>query len=113
MTQTRVVHIRKEPYDVYIGRPSKWGNPFKIGPDGTREDVIRKYHAWVLRQPHLMSSLHELRGKRLGCFCKPQACHGDVLAALADGRTPPTYQSKLPKRQKATMLDRAMRMVRE
>jgi hypothetical protein len=81
---TFVVHCKKSAYDVYIGRPSIWGNPFVIGRDGTREEVITKYRAWVVRQPHLMAQIHTLRGKRLGCWCAPEACHGDVLAELAN-----------------------------
>lgn len=81
---TTVVHIKRAPYDVYIGRPSKWGNPFVIGRDGTRADVIRKYEKWLNTQPQLMNSLHELKGKTLGCWCAPQACHGHVLARLAE-----------------------------
>lgn len=81
---TKVVNCRKESYDVYIGRPSKWGNPFVIGKDGWRDEVIAKYKAWILCQPELLSQLHELKGKVLGCYCKPKACHGDVLAELAD-----------------------------
>lgn len=84
MTETRVVHCRKEPYDVYIGRGSKWGNPFIIGVDGNREEVIRKYARWILKEKHLMDSLEELRGKILGCWCKPKACHGDVLVRLLE-----------------------------
>ncbi len=79
-----VVHCKKARHDVYIGRPSKWGNKFVIGPDGTREEVIRKYEAWVKTQPALMAALGELRGKVLGCWCAPLACHGDVLAKLAN-----------------------------
>jgi len=82
--KTQVVHCKKEKYDVYIGRPSKWGNPFKIGRDGTREEVIEKYRRFLLNNPELMSSLHEVRGKILGCWCKPLPCHGDVIAELAD-----------------------------
>ena len=82
--KTRVVHCKKEPFDVYIGRPSKWGNPFKIGKDGPREEVIQKYRHWILANPVLVAQLPtELKGKRLGCWCKPYACHGDVLAELA------------------------------
>lgn len=81
---TRVVHCKREPYDVYIGRPSKWGNPFVVGRDGSRRAVIAKYRAWLHRQPELLGALDELRGKTLGCWCKPHACHGDVLAALID-----------------------------
>lgn len=78
----KTVHCKKEKYDVYIGRPSKWGNPFTIGKDGNREQVIEKYRNWIIKQPNLMSDLHELKGKTLGCWCSPKACHGDVLAEL-------------------------------
>lgn len=43
----KIVHCKKEPYDIYIGRPGKWGNPFTIGKDGTREEVIVKYEEWI------------------------------------------------------------------
>ena len=82
--KVKVVHCKKEKYDVYIGRPSKWGNPFSIGKDGTRKEVIEKYEKWILKQPHLLEDLHELKGKTLGCWCKPKACHGDVLLKLAN-----------------------------
>jgi hypothetical protein len=72
------------PKAVYIGRPSKWGNPFIIGQDGDRAEVIRKHAAWVLTQPHLMAALPELKGKDLICFCSPEACHGDTLLRLAN-----------------------------
>jgi hypothetical protein len=81
---TRVVHCKEEPYDVYIGRPSKWGNPFKIGRDGTREVVLQKYQVWLAEQWDLLDSLDEVRGKVLGCHCKPYGCHGDILALVAD-----------------------------
>lgn len=75
---TRVVNRHREPFDVYIGRGSKWGNPFVIGVDGTRREVIERYRRWIVRQPQF-DDLEELRGKVLGCFCKPLPCHGDVL----------------------------------
>ena len=81
---TRVVHCKREKYDVYIGRPEKWGNPFSIGKDGDRDEVIRKYREWIMKQDHLLNDLHELKGRVLGCWCHPKACHGDVLAELAD-----------------------------
>jgi hypothetical protein len=82
---TRVVHCKKEPFDVYIGTPSKWGNPFKIGKDGSWEELIQKYRHWILANPGLMAQApSELKGKKLGCWCKPNACHGDVLIELAD-----------------------------
>lgn len=79
---TRTVHWRKEPYDIDIRRPAKWGNPFRIGEDGTRSEVIEKFRQWVILQPELMNDLEELRGKRLGCWCSPKPCHGDVLIDL-------------------------------
>ena len=82
--KTRVVHCKRHPYDIYIGRPGPWGNLFQIGRDGTRDEVIQKYAAWIQTQPHLLSQLPALQGKVLGCWCAPQACHGDILAALAD-----------------------------
>lgn len=79
-----VVHCKKQRYDVYIGRPSKWGNPFVIGKDGSRADVIAKYREYVLGRKDLMQDIGELKGKVLGCWCSPSACHGDVLAELAN-----------------------------
>jgi len=80
----KVVHCRRKPFDVYIGRPSKWGNPFMIGQDGNREEVISKYERWLETQPKLLADLPELRGKVLGCFCAPLPCHGDILLRLAE-----------------------------
>ena len=77
-----VVNIRHAAYDILIARPSKWGNPFQIGRDGNREQVIRMYEIHVRRRPDLIAALPELVGKRLGCYCKPLPCHGDVLVKL-------------------------------
>ena len=81
---TRVVHCKRSAYDVFIGRPSIWGNPFVVGVDGSRSEVIGKYREWIRMQPRLLSRLPELKGKTLGCWCAPQMCHGDVLAELAE-----------------------------
>ena len=67
---------------VYIGRGSKWGNPFIIGRDGTRQDVVEKYAVWICDNPLLLDRLPELKGKDLVCFCSPLLCHGDVLQLL-------------------------------
>ena len=69
---------------VYIGRGSKWGNPFVIGKDGTREEVVEKYAEYILKNDELLSCLSELKGKDLWCFCAPKLCHGDVLIVLAN-----------------------------
>jgi hypothetical protein len=85
VTWTKVVHWKKKPYDVFIGRGGKWGNPFIMGIHGTRKEVIELYRQWIWTQPDLLKCLKvELQGKRLGCWCKPEACHGDVLVELAD-----------------------------
>jgi len=111
-SETRVVHVREEPYDVYIGRQmgdgsafkqSEFANPFRIGEDGTREEVVQKFADYAQSNEALLGKVHLLKGKRLGCWCKtkenPHAlCHGDVLAALADGRAwslPPAVQPSL------------------
>jgi hypothetical protein len=81
---TRVVNCRRDPFDVLISRPSRWANPFQIGHDGTRDEVIDKYRRWLIRQPHLLRDVKALRGRVLGCDCPPRRCHGDVLACLAN-----------------------------
>ena len=95
---TKVVHFRKEDYDVFIGRPSKWGCPFTIIKDrstraeyvvGSRKELFVKYEDWLENGDgkHLLNDLHELKDKRLGCWCKDlggkgKKCHGDVLVKL-------------------------------
>lgn len=89
---TRVVNIKKEttyalrrstPVYEYIGRGSYWGNPYSLLTGESREEVIRKfkYDFEYEKFPNKeKSEVYKLAGKRLGCFCKPDACHGDVLA---------------------------------
>jgi hypothetical protein len=79
---------------VYVGRPmyrggwrlagSPLANPFRVGVDGDREQVIANYREHLLARPDLLALLPDLRGKRLGCWCKPLACHADIIAELAD-----------------------------
>ncbi len=94
---TRIIPLRittvrnkkkNEEFDVYIGRGSRWGNPFEIGhgPNGdSRAEVIEKYRQYfeekIWADPVHRSALLSLRGYRLGCFCTPLPCHGDVIAA--------------------------------
>lgn len=90
--QTTVVNKRHQKYDVYIGRGSKWGNPYTHIKGKTkakflvnnREESIEKYEEWIRQQPKLLDALHELKGKRLGCHCRPHHCHGDVLVELIE-----------------------------
>lgn len=97
----RVVNIRRDAglvsraralgRYVYIGRgkDSVWGNPFTHIPTGTLaqfvvpyDRVLAEYESYVRGRLDLMQRLGTLRGKALGCFCKPKACHGDVLVKL-------------------------------
>ncbi len=79
---TKVVNIKHEPYDILIDRRTKWGNPFIMGKDGTRGEVIEKFTIETF--PHLWPHIHELVDKTLGCHCKPKPCHGDILAMAAN-----------------------------
>lgn len=70
---------------IYVGRPTKWGNPFIIAKDGSRTHVVMKYRGWVssrIRDGHLNPL--ELKGKDLVCWCAPEACHADVLLEIAN-----------------------------
>lgn len=68
---------------IYIGRPSRWGNPFAIGRDGTREEVVAKYEQYLLSSG-LIDQIGELEGRNLACWCAPQLCHGHVLLRYAN-----------------------------
>jgi len=87
----RVVHCKKSVFDVFAGRPSKWGNPFSHLPNSraeflvaTREEAIRKHREWIMTQDHLLNALPELIGKVLGCYCAPKPCHADTLVELSE-----------------------------
>jgi len=86
---TSVVNIYKAFYDQYIGRAGKgqdgyFGNPFRLQPGESRGSTIEKYRRYfydrLQNDPVFKKKVHELRGKVLGCFCKPYSCHGDVIA---------------------------------
>lgn len=84
----RVVHCRRAKFDLYIGRAfggfpeSVWANPFHIGHDGSRTEVIDKYEVKTRGDARLMALIPSLTGLTLGCWCHPQPCHGDVLLKL-------------------------------
>jgi len=100
MNKCKVVHCKKERYDVYIGRPSKWGNPFTHIQDGktlakyivgSRDEAIEAYREWIMTQEDLLNALPELKGKILGCWCVSEPitkirdnkqCHGEILLQL-------------------------------
>lgn len=81
---TQVVNVRyTDRYDVYIGRSSKWGNPYRIGVDGDRDEVVDKYRLYLYTRKDLLRCMvKELSGKILACHCKPQRCHGDILVEV-------------------------------
>jgi hypothetical protein len=101
VTATTVVNLKGHLGDpdfadvVYVGRAMHRGgwhlaasplaNPFRPGPDGSREEVMVRYREYLREQPDLLAMLPELRGHRLGCWCVPLHCHAEILAELADG----------------------------
>ncbi|MFF3764090.1 DUF4326 domain-containing protein [Streptomyces sp. NPDC001922] len=100
MRRTTVVNLKGHRDDpdyadvVYVGRAMHRGgwdlkgsplaSPFRPGRDGTREEVLEQYRAYLLERPDLLALLPELRGRRLGCWCVPLPCHAQVIAELAD-----------------------------
>lgn len=92
---TKVVNVKKEPCDVYIGRGSRWGNPFRMLTEPDRESVVVKYRQYLYNQIQsgevTIEELMSLSGKRLGCYCAPKACHGDVIVSAIE------YYAKLEK----------------
>jgi len=95
-TEPRVVHCARDPYDVLIDRTTRWGNPFRIRHNRTRERAIQEYRDWLEGDPDLIAHQgyppskaiirEKLSGKVLGCWCAPNACHGDVLLEVANGK---------------------------
>lgn len=91
MTATTVVNRKTSAYEIYIGRPSKWGNPYLLGQKHprtgqrmSRTQVIEAYEQYLDSRPDLLRDLPELQGHVLGCWCAPLPCHGHVLARRAD-----------------------------
>lgn len=88
ITKVANIHYTKaDENSVYIGIHSKWGNPFPISENCTREQAIAKYEAYLLGNAKLLAQLPELKDKTLMCFCTPKPCHGDVLARLINNTT--------------------------
>lgn len=77
-----------DPDIVYIGRGSIWGNPFKIGCNKTRDDVIGWYRTYLWSQIRdgdvTIDMLKALDGKRLACYCAPLKCHGDIIKSAVE-----------------------------
>lgn len=92
--KTVVVNVWHEPFDVYIGRTGfgfegKFGNPYKIWKDGTRDEIVEKFRRYFYKRisidPQYHQAILELKGKRLGCFCPPRRCHGDIIVGYLEG----------------------------
>ena len=100
MNRTVAVNLRGDEYDHYMGRANlSWGllesvfhNPFHEGVDGTRAEVIEKFRIYfyelMATRPDLVELLETYRGKRLACWCKPKACHVDVIVEYLEGPAP-------------------------
>jgi hypothetical protein len=90
---TTVVHwLDRRPSYFYIGRSMGdgfFGNPFIVGRDGNRAEVLAKYREYFERRliwdPYFKARVHQMRGNQLVCHCKPADCHGDVIAEYLDG----------------------------
>lgn len=89
---SNIINLRRDSCKqaVYVGRGTPFGNPFVVGRDGSREQVVGKYLVWLLaqlsRNPVLRERVRGLRGKQLACWCAPALCHAEILreAAHAD-----------------------------
>lgn len=90
---TTVVNIRQASYEVYIGRAGRgkdgyFGNPFKLKEGENRGVTLEKYREYfydrLKKDPVFKKRIHALKGKLLGCFCKPSPCHGDIIKEYLD-----------------------------
>lgn len=83
-----VVHLKRDEYDVRIDRKTRWGNPFYLSKESERAEVINKYRVYLKDQIKIgnvtLEELAALHGKRLGCWCSPKPCHGDVLLKASE-----------------------------
>ena len=93
--ETKVVNIKDAKYDVYIGRAGRgqdgyFGNPFVLKAGETRGASLEKYRAYFYNRletdPEFRRRIHALKGKTLGCFCKPYPCHGDIIAEYLNAK---------------------------
>jgi len=97
MSKTIVVNIKNERCDVRIDRTTIFGNPYRIGPDGDRKQVIEKYKILFykkLNNSQFRDKVLELKGKRLGCWCCPMECHGNVIVEFLEGKDERKHDTK-------------------
>lgn len=87
---------------VYVGRPSKWGNPIQVSDENPRGAALDKYLDFLRRSPDLVSEMRrELAGKDLICWCAPRACHAEVIRHVAAGNAVPETWNR-PETKNAT-----------
>jgi len=92
VSNPKVVHCKKEPHDIYIGRDvpksemigTKWHNPIRLTCEDERGEVLLEYKKYLLDNTKLLNDLHELTGCVMGCWCHPCKCHGDLLLKYAN-----------------------------
>lgn len=87
----KIVNVKTEKADIMIDRTSILGNPFHIGRDGTREQVIQKYRSYLwnciqvidelnrILDVDILNTIAKKEELKLGCHCKPEPCHGDIV----------------------------------
>jgi len=87
--KTKLVNRKIDYEDIYIGRGSPFGNPYIEGKDGTRKEVIEKYRDWfykrINKKPRFKRAVEALRGRRIGCYCVPKPCHGQIIVEYLEG----------------------------
>jgi len=85
----KIVHCKKQKYDIYVGRPSIFGNPFEISKDGNRLEVINKFENYFLHKINtdlqFKNAVDKLKGKVLGCWCYPKDCHARIIIDYLEG----------------------------
>jgi len=94
MPETKVVNMRNEECDRRIDRATEFGNPFRLKKDGgkyTRRESIEAFRFYFSKRldydPEFREKVKELKGKKLGCWCKPKPCHGDVIKEYLEGES--------------------------
>ena len=109
-TVVNVQEWLKDPKNTYIGRKkklileSKWHNPFPITRNSTREQVVEKFEQHLKDNSELLSNLHHLKGKTLGCWCSPEACHGNVILKLLQKQQQQQHQQQQEQQQQHTIM---------
>ena len=114
LVNLRTVNAKRwseNPDNVYIGRPSKWGNPYKISSTRSREKVVKLYERYIRSNRVLLKDIYQLKGKKLGCWCYPQLCHGKILLKLLREYSERLTMSNPQQQQQQQQTDTAMKVL--